>query len=174
MFNLFKKREASRIFLGNLAVVPLSDFENCAEQWTMFGTQNQDLDQVVLKDLEALLPLPAVSEIKDPRSNDFALDVMIPSFTMGEFGMEEIFDIPIGLFWRPKVRVAARLYNIKTGKTKRRFAVLQRMGFRTYLNRAFSLRGVFRYKPLFEPKDLEHLTGAACYKILSDVQKHLK
>jgi hypothetical protein len=167
---LFKK-EPPRIFLGTLAVVPRSDFNSAIEQWTTFNRNTEDFDEGLRRSLEEIFTFPLARDVSDPKPSDLVIDVVVPDFQGGEFMLDELaLVIPFVAMWRPRVRVASRLYYLKSQKTKKKFLVTQKMGIGEYLGRAFSWRGFFRFKPLFDSKDLDHLTSVACYELLQRVK----
>ncbi|MEM7358940.1 MAG: hypothetical protein AAF431_07580 [Pseudomonadota bacterium] len=173
MLNRFFKKQSPRIFLGTLAVVPRSDFKSRAEQWTIFSNHQQDLDEGMRQNLKEIFTFPSAEAVSDPKSSDLVIDVMIPDFQGGEFALDELVSLPLAFMWRPRVKIASRLYYLKSQKTKKKFMVTQKMGFGEYLGRAFSWRGFFRFKPLFDMEDLDHLTNLACHELLIKVQKVL-
>jgi hypothetical protein len=73
----------------------------------------------------------------------------------------------IPIFWRPKVAVASRLFNIESGKTIETAKYCAKMPWRQYLSGVFSLRGFIRYKPIFGIEDIEQLLYLACHQVLS-------
>jgi hypothetical protein len=167
---LFKK-EPPRIFLGTLAVAPRSDFKSSIEQWTIFNRNTEDFDEGLRRSLEEIFTLPLARDVSDPKSSDLVLDVVVPDFQGGELMLDVLaLIIPFAAIWRPRVKIASRLYYLKSQKTKKKFLVTQKMGIGEYLGRACSWRGFFRFKPLFDGKDLDQLTSLACYELLQRVK----
>ena len=168
MTGIFKKDNSPRIFLGNLSVVPRIGFKSSSEQWSLFNRSPEDFDEKISKSLEEIFTFPLAESISDPSSSDLVIDVMVPDFQGGEFLLD---DIP--LFWRPKVKVASRLYYLKSKKVKKKFMITKKMAYGNYFNRVFSLRGFFRLKPLFDSKDLDYLTSEACYELLLKIKNEI-
>ena len=167
---LFTKKPA-QVFLGTLAVAPRSGFKSSVEQWTLFNRNTEDFDEGLRRSLEEIFTLPLARNVSDPKSSDLVLDVIVPDYQGGEFVLDEVAVIPLAAIWRPKVKVASRLYYLKSKKTKKKFLITQKMSMSEYLNRAFSWRGFFRFKPLFDSKDLDYLISLACYDLLKEVKK---
>lgn len=171
MLSRIFKKEPPRIFLGTLAVAPRSDFKSNIEQWTTFHRNTEDFDESLRKSLEEIFTFPLARDVTDPKSSDLVLDVVVPDFQGGEFALDELaLSIPLAAIWRPKVKIASRLYYLKSQRTKKKFLVTQKMGISEYLGRAFSWRGFFRLKPLFDSKDLDYLTSQACFELLQRVR----
>jgi len=167
----FLKKQPPRIFLGTLAVAPRSDFKSHIEQWTLFNKYREDFDEGLRKSLGEIFTFPLAVDVSDPKSSDLVIDVVVPDFQGGEFAVDDIGLLPLAAIWRPQVKVASRLYYLKSKKTKKKFMVTQKMAFGDYLGRAFSWRGFLRLRPLFDSKDLDQLTSLACHELLLKVQK---
>ena len=100
-----------------------------------------------------------------------AVDIMIPDYQGGDYWDGDLGLFPLLLMWRPRVKVAARLYSIKTMKTLKTFSVTEKMALSYYFGRVFSWRGIARFKPLFDTEDLDYLLSLASYKLLRQMQK---
>jgi hypothetical protein len=134
---LFRK-DPPRIFLGTLAVAPRSDFKSSIEQWTIFNRNTEDLDESLRRSLEEIFTLPLARDVVDPQSTDLVIDIVVPDFQGGELMLDEFaLVIPFAAAWRPRVKIASRLYYLKSQKTKKKFLVTQKMGVGEYLGRAF-------------------------------------
>ena len=173
MFNRLFKNESARIYLGTLAVAPHSDFKTSIKEWSWSGLISKDLDEELLKSFEEIFTFPLADEATDPKSSHLVLDVIVPDFEGGEFIADAILTFPVLAMWRPKVKVAARLYYLKSKKTKRKFVITKKMSVGEYLNRVFSFRGLLRYKPLFDEKDLDQLISRACYELLNQIKEKI-
>lgn len=171
MLNRLFKKESPRIFLGTLAIAPRSGFKSTNEQLTVFNRKKEDFDEGLRRNLEDIFALPLAINVSDPKSTDLVIDVVVPDFQGGEFAFGDLWLIPVAVMWRPNVKVAARLYYLKSQKTKKKFLVTQKMSVGEYLGRAFSWRGFFRLKPLFDGEDLDYLISKACYELLQSVKK---
>lgn len=171
MLSRLFKNEPARIFLGTLAVAPRSDFKTSIEQWTWSGRISKDLDEGLQKSLVEIFTFPLATDVVDPKPSDLVIDVIVPDFQGGEFIADGIAFLPLIAMWRPKVKIASRLYYLKSKKTKKKFLITKKMNISEYLNRVFSLRGFLRFKPLFDGKDLDQLTSRACYELLQQVKE---
>ena len=162
-------RPKPRVFLGTVAVAPRSDIKRHIEDWSLFGSH--DLESSLGRTLREIFSLPSACEVTDPLPNDLGLDVVVPRFQSGEYVDVSLGDVGFPIIWRPKVTVASRLYYLRTDKTKKTFSVTVKMNWREYFSRVFSWRGVFRFRPLFGPSDLEHLTYRACVELVSRMSR---
>lgn len=171
MFNKILKKEKSRVYLGSLAVAPRSDLKRNLDQWGMF--KNEDLDSSLRQNLKKIFSLPSASEAHEPKSNDLVLDVVVPKFQSGDAWDLSLGDFGIPLMWRPKLTVSSRLYYLKSEKTKATFSVTEKMKLSQYISRLFTWRAVFRFRPIFDSRDMEYLLYQACHKLLLKMQKEI-
>lgn len=153
------------MFLGTLAVVPRDDFKMLFDECGMFN--KTDLDTGLRESLKEIFTLPSSAEAYPQRETDLVLDVMIPKYQSGEVLAVDV--IPV--FWRPIIKVSARLYYLNSGKTKTTYTVVERMRWRDFISRLFSWRAVFSIKPLYDHEDMDYLLYKACHKLLVKIQK---
>jgi hypothetical protein len=169
---IFGKREKPRVFLGELIVVPRADFKRHSDQWGLW--HYEELEKPLQTTLREIFSLSPASEVSDPLATDLGLDVFIPSFQSGDASSISL-DLGIPVFWiflwRPKVTVTCRLYSLQSGETKYVYSVTQKMPWREYASRLFTLRALFRFRPLFSAEDLNHLLNLACHSLLNKLTK---
>ncbi|TDO95794.1 hypothetical protein [Marinomonas balearica] len=164
MLSKIFKRTKPRVFMASIVVVPREEWKRSDEEgW--FKSEKLDHEAKVIVE-SVFSSLPPVSSVYEPEGNDLGLDVMIAKVQGAEFTstMTQPFSLPI--FWRPKVQIKSRLYYLKSQRTKKTYSVTVKMPWGEYLAGVLSLRGVFRYKPIFVSKDLEPLLLTACEKLL--------
>jgi len=160
---LFKK-EKPRVYLDKLIVVPRSELRKI-DEWGLF--ENEDLEEGLRNRLNDLFCLPHISSREEVRKNDLGLEVALVELQGGEFDAVSIGGIGgFPIFWRPKVKIVSRLYNIDTGKTVTTFRTTEKMSWGKYVSKIFTINGFFRYKALFGVKDVEPLLFVACEKLL--------
>jgi uncharacterized membrane protein len=169
VLNKLLKKEKPRVFLGTLAVAPRADIKRHLDQWGMFN--NEDLDSSLRQNLKEIFSLPSANEVSEPKGNDLVLDVVVPKFQSGDAWDLSLGDFGIPLMWRPEVTVNSRLYYLKSEKTKATFSVTEKMKLGQYVNRLFTWRAFFRFRPVFGSKDMEYLLYQACHKLLLKMQK---
>jgi hypothetical protein len=170
---LLRKREKPRVFLGTLVVVPRADIKRRFEQW--WSSHYQELETPLRSTLREIFSLPLASEVSDPLPTDLGLDVFIPSFQSGDALGVSLADLEIPVFWiflwRPKVTVTCRLYSLRSQETKFVYSVTQKMPWREYFGRLFTLPALFRSRPMFSVEDLNHLLNLACHSLLNRLTK---
>jgi len=108
---------------------------------------------------------------KEPKKSDIGLDVVIVTLHGGDAFTVDFDTAIIPLFWRPKVKLVSRLYNIEHNKTIKTFSVSKSITWREFIAKQFSLRGFFRWGPLYHTKDMEILLYKACYELLNKMRK---
>ncbi|MCP4487807.1 MAG: hypothetical protein GY820_10890 [Gammaproteobacteria bacterium] len=164
MVSRFFKKEKPRVYLSSLAVVPRVGFKTI-DEWGFNGREN--FDGALRQELTEIFDLPHVSTIADPRKTDLALDVVIPRYQGGANGDFNFGEIGLPIFWRPKVEVRSRVFEIQSNKTLHVFSVVQKMRWLDYFSRTISLRRIFSFQPLFTIEDIEYLTLLACGNLLN-------
>ena len=156
-----------RVFLGTLAIVPRTDLKK-VDEWGMF--HSEDLGSQLRNSLSEIFTLPLAKDVREPKSTDLALDVIIPSYQAGSALSVDLGDIGFPLFWRPKLEVRARLYGLQSKKTTRVFAVTEKLGWSSYISRLFTWHAIFRFRPMFDKADMEYLLYQACGKLLQEIK----
>lgn len=169
MLGRFFKKEKPRVFLGALAVAPRTDLKRHLDEKGVFEDAN--LDSVLRQSLTEIFSLAPVQTVTSPLATDLVLDVVIPKFQSGDAWDISLGEISFPIFWRPKVTVASRLYSLTTQKTKATFSATEKMKWGHYLSRIISWRAFFRFRPVFDRKDIEFLLYQACGKLLVKMQK---
>lgn len=135
--------------------------------------KNEDLDFSLRQNLNEIFVLPSVAEIECPKNNDLVLDVAVTRFQSGDAWNFLLGSYEIPLFWRPQITVSARLYYLKSQKTKSTYTITEKIKWRDYFDRLLTLRALFRFRPLFDAKDMEHLLWKASHSLLLKIQNTL-
>jgi hypothetical protein len=133
--------------------------------------ENASFDNSLRATLEEIFALPPASEVMAPASTDLGLDVLIPSFQSGDYWDVSLGSIDVPVFWRPKVTVVCRLYNLKSQKTKRTFSVTKKMPWSEFVSRQLTWRAFFRFRPTFDAEDMRNLLYLACHSLLDKLRK---
>lgn len=154
--------------MGNLAVVPRTSLTK-VDEWGIVS--NEDLDAALRKSLVEIFSLPPASEITNPKTSDLVVDVVIPKYQSGDAWSINLGEIGFPVFWRPKVEVRSRLYELNTNKTTSVFSAVQKMKWRYFLPRLLTWRAFFRFKPIFEKSEIEYLLYQACIKLLNKMNR---
>jgi hypothetical protein len=171
VFDKLLKREKPRVYLGTLAVTPRSDIKRHFDQQGL--PQNEDLDTRMRQSLKDLFSLPSAQDVKEPTNTDLGLDIIVSKFQSGDALVISLGEVYFPLLWRPNVTLSSRLYYLKSEKTKATFTVTEKMKWHQYIKRLFTCRSIFRFKPLFDRKDMDYLLCQACHKLLLKMQKSI-
>jgi hypothetical protein len=88
VFGWFRRREKPRVFLGMIVIVPRTGIKPHFDQFGVFG--NEELETSLRAALHEIFSLPPASEALAPLPTDLGLDVFIPSFQAGGFGISHL------------------------------------------------------------------------------------
>lgn len=172
MLEKYFKKPPARILLGHFAVVPRDDFKRWSEEWALI--ESTELEPGIYQSLREIFTFPKLSDISDKQSNDLVIDIMVPDYQGGDFWSGSFGEIAFLYLWRPRVKIAARLYNRISGKTVMTSTVTEKMAWSYYLGRLWSWRGFTRLKPLFDSEDMDYLLSQASHKLLLKIQKSMQ
>lgn len=167
LFDWFKS-EKPNVYLGSLAVVSedsLTKIEN------FFSFTGESLQDHMRDKLEEIFCLQSVSSISEPKPSDVGLDVVIVTLHGGDAFTISWGTGELPLFWRPKIKLVSRLYNVQSNKTFKTFKVTQSVTWRDFLAKKFSFRGFFRLGALYSNKDMELLLYQASIKLVDKMRK---
>lgn len=167
MLRSLMKREPPRVFVGSLSVASgnlLRHLEGLS------GTPPPALDQALLVELAELLPLPKAETVDTPLATDMAFDVALQGYRSGSATDFSLGAVGLPLYWRPRVRLAARLYHLRSKKPKASFQVTQRMPWSMYLSRVLSWRVLAGLEHPARRNDLEKLLRQATERLVTRVQ----
>lgn len=132
MFRQLLKREPKRLFLGALSVATGRNLER------MPGDTSPALDQALLGDLAEWLSFPTAASVETAQATDMAFDVVLQGHRFGSATDLSLGTVGLPMYWRPKIRLAVRLYHLQSNKTKTTFHVTQKMPWSVYLRRVLS------------------------------------
>ena len=163
MFNRIFKREKPKVYLGTIAVVPRNDFKRHFEHNIYTG---ENLEVSLQNRLHEIFNFPLSSERANPSKTDLAVDVVIAKFQAGNTLNVHAGDFGIPIFWRPKIELASKLYNLNTGETKLITTITTKLSWRNYLSRLFTWRALIGFRPMFDAQDMEKLLTEACLQLL--------
>lgn len=115
--------------------MPRRDFLRHFEGGSFSGA---NLPTDFLDELSALLPYPSISELTMTDGSEVAVDVAIESHSRGGWADFAGGELSFPLLWRPKLRLRARLYAVKTGEQRKVIRIVQRMSWLDYLSSLLS------------------------------------
>ena len=165
MLGKLMKREPPRVFVGTLGVATGRSLARHLEG--LAGAVPPSLDRTLQAELNELFPMPLAATVDAARPTDLAFDVTIQSYRLGSATDMSLGAVGLPLYWRPKVRLAARLYLLQSGKTRAAFRITQRMPWTVYLNRVLSWRVLVGLEPPSRRSDLEQLLRQAAERLMA-------
>jgi hypothetical protein len=161
------KREPSRLFVGSLSVASGNLVRHLEG---LVGTPPPALDRALLVELSELLPFPAADTVETPLETDIAFDVALQDYRSGSSTDLSLGAVGLPMFWRPRVRLAARLYHLRSKQPKATLHVTQRMPWSVYLNRVLSWRVLVGLQHPARRSDLEQLLRQATERLVTRVR----
>ena len=164
---LMMKREPSRLFLGSLSVASGNLIHHLEG---LVGTPPPALDRALLAELSGLLPLPKADTVGTPLATDMAFDVALQDYRSGSATDFSLGAVGLPMYWRPRVRLAARLYYFRSKQPKATFHVTQRMPWSVYLNRVLSWRVLMGLEHPARRSDLEQLLRQATERLVTQLR----
>ena len=168
MFKRIFKRDKSRVYLGSISVAPRSDIKRHFNNIGLLDHQSaKELEESVHAKLLEIFNLPLASALEEIKNSDLGLDILVPNHQLGNYIPANLYYFGMIGFWRPKVQIAARLYNLKKGKTIHTETVTVKMPWHEYIDRMLSWRGLTGIKPMFDSADMEPLLYRASLNLVS-------
>ncbi|MCB4362469.1 hypothetical protein KIH07_01910 [Hydrogenophaga taeniospiralis] len=165
MFRKLLKREPARLFLGALSITTGRNLIRHLE--SLPGGAPPALDRALLVELTELLSFPMAATVEAPRSTDMAFDVVLQGYRFGSATDLSLDAVGLPMYWRLKIRLAARLFDLQSNKTKTTFHVTQKMPWPVYLNRALSWRVLVGLERPARRSEMEALLRQACEKLVA-------
>lgn len=163
------RRNAPRVFAGTLRVVSGRNLVRQLE--SLSSAVPSDMDHALLGDLQAVISLPPISTADSPQPSDMAFDVVLQSYRLGCSADLSLGTVGIPLYWRPRVRVAARLYQLQSNKTKKTFALTQCMSWAQYFQRILSWKVFIGLEPVAGRGDMQILLRQAGERLLARLER---
>ena len=167
MLRSLMKREPPRVFVGNLSIASGNLVRHLE---ALSGTASPALERALLMELAELLPLPKVETLDKPLATDMAVDVVVQGYRSGSAADLSLGAVGLPLYWRPRVRLAARLYHLRSRQPKATFQVTQPMPWSLYLSRVLSWRVLAGLELPARRNDLEQLLRQATARLVTRVQ----
>jgi hypothetical protein len=163
MLRRLLRREPRRLFVGELGVAPRRDLLRRLEDGLF--VEPMDLEWALLAELRGMLAVPPASDVADPGPADLACDIALQRLRRGQYMDVALWTDSVPVFWRPQVRLAVRLYELRSKKTKATFSVTQRMPWREFLYRVLSWRVLVRMESPALRSDMERLLHRAAERV---------
>lgn len=159
------KQEPPRIFVGTLGVATGRGLARHLEG--LVGAVPHSLERALQAELDELFSMPSAATVDAARPTDLAFDVTIHSYRFGSATDMSLGVVGLPMYWRPKVRLAARLYLLQSQKTWAAFRITQKMPWKVYLGRVLSWRVLVGLEPPSRRSDLEQLLRQAAERLMA-------
>ncbi len=167
--DFFQRAKSGRLYLAAINVVPRTDWEKMDESgWNDSSTI--DIEEHTRQRLNSVFELPAIPSDTELEGNDLAIEIALLNV---QGGVLTIFDIgpEISVWWRPKVKIKARLFHPASGKTKKTFKVSSKVGWLYFIYRILQPKPFFGLAPAFNERDIDLLLSEACNELLQKIRK---
>lgn len=153
--------------MGTLFVVPQGGLRQHIEN--MHWGQKEEVEAELQTSLIELFSFPMVALRNHPEESDLVLDVAISKIQKGSilFGENLLF------FWRPKVMLVARLYQINSNNLCDTYSVCKSIDWKTFLKKVTSPRVLFGLAPFVSTQDIQRLFYTAAVDLLKQVNKDI-
>ncbi|GAC16204.1 hypothetical protein [Aliiglaciecola lipolytica] len=138
---------------------------------SLLSITGNSLQDHTCEKLEEIFCFHSISCITDPKKSDVGLDVVT---VHGDDALAvNVGATSIPIFWRPKIKLVSRLYNIKHNKTIKTFSVSKYVTWCEFAIKLFSLRGMFRWGPLYNNKHMDTLLYHVCIDLIDKMRKSI-
>ncbi|RUR67331.1 hypothetical protein EJP67_09685 [Variovorax guangxiensis] len=165
----FFRKHPVKLHLSEVRVLPRKDFLRHLEG----GFFGKTPDNRLAAELKDVFAYPPAANVSVPGDQDVAIDVAVEGHSRGGWGDFSGGDLAFPIVWRPKVRISARVYNMKSGQSRTLLRVVERMSWNEY----FSLLGSWRVQlglgaPANQQRMLK-LVQTAGHKLKSKIEAKL-
>ena len=167
---MFFRSTPVKLYVGELAVQPRKDFLRHLEGGAFNGAV---LDEALEQRLIEIFPYPRASAVLQPQGNDVAVDVVVEGYSRGGSGELSAPSFYLPFLWRPKVRIGARLYYLKSGKKRASAKVTRRMGWGEYLATLLHWKVYLGITSPASKQRLEELLGQAAAELRLKIENSL-
>jgi hypothetical protein len=167
---MFFRKTKHSLYVGSLSVQPRTDFLRHLEG-SVFGGAN--LDSALQQQLLDVFAMPRAIEVLNPQESDLAVDVVVENYSRGGSGEVSTTSLYLPLLWRPKVRIGARIYYIRTGKHRASAKVTQRMGWGEYISSLLHWKVYFGLSSPASRRRLEQLLAQAAVELKAKIERAL-
>lgn len=163
---LTRQSEAG-LYLGDVFVVPPSLLS------TVFvaGVPSDDESKRIGDDIRAWLDLPAPPPRQEAARRDLVIDLAREEFRSG--GVTDLIYNGSGasLFWRPRIRVAAKVSRLQSGKHVTTIRKTRKMSWREYGGRLLRWRVYFGLDSVAPPEEMRHVLGKTLLDVFDEARR---
>lgn len=148
-----RQRDKLPLFLGDLAVVPRSNFHQFLED----GWKSSETDTTLKEWIAKSLELPLQPQHAKHKDEFLALDVLVGGYAKGACDFINIGSFGLPLIWRPYVKLNFRLREGHNKSVLGTHIVKKKMPWGEYFNNYFSTAKSFGLHRALNDDDLKHL-----------------
>ena len=163
-----KRKQKPRFFLGKVVVLKRTDIKRYFEQVGLFNYEC--VEEWIPVSVRSALELPDIVTRTKSDHKDYGLDVVVAKYQFGGGVGIDLSEVFIPLIWRPKIYIALRAFDPESGKTVFGVEREQKMPWKQFFKRVFSLRAAVGLKSLFDRHDLEPMLLVGLINIFEEVK----
>ncbi|MEI8608891.1 hypothetical protein P4S70_07570 [Enterovibrio sp. Hal110] len=168
----FFKKEKPRVYLDSIFVVPRGELTS-SDEWGFLASA-ESFEESIRAELGEIFNLPHISTASEVTRRDLGLQVAVVGYRGGELVDAGLHPISVPIFWKPKIEIHSRLFYLDSQKTFKKYKVVERFSWSDFVGRSMTLNGLFfRYKPLYNNKDMENLLLKACFRLVEKMKSSL-
>ena len=160
---LFKKKK--QYFLDRIIVTPIRD-----RKTTILGYGDEDTKELFEQSLSQELGISRLTTDRKYTDRDIGIDLVVSDYNYGFTAAVDTGEYGLFLFLRPKVKLIARTFDIRTGDTLREFTLVQRMTWPKFIKRLLSIKRILRLQQNFDSDDLKIVLINACVVLLRQIK----
>jgi len=155
------------VYLGEIRVARRSKSKRVFD---LEFTGSENYSKAIIRKIRSAVDLPLEAEAS---GDHLAIDFDVVDYTRGSnLGVQGSELDLIGVLYRPKVELEARLRDGKSGKAKYRFKVAKRMPLSRYLLDSVDIRSMFRWSDRDE-ETFDRLLHECLLESLVKIRKYL-
>lgn len=163
---LFARRVPPRLFLGSVSDASGNLVRHLEG---LSGNTPPPVTPWLLDEIVELLALPHADAADAPLATDLVVDVAVQSYRYGSVQDISLGLVGIPLYWRPRVRLAARICGRQPGRAKAIVQVTQCMPWSAYFSRLLDWRVLAGREHPARRSDLNVLLRQATASLLTKV-----
>ncbi|MEO1573367.1 MAG: hypothetical protein AAFU65_00220 [Pseudomonadota bacterium] len=163
---LTRQSEAG-LYLGDVFVVPPSLLSTVFVAGVPSGVESKRISD----DIRVWLDLPAPPHRHEAAKRDLVIDLALEKFHGG--GVTDFIYNGSGatLFWRPRIRVAARVSRLHSGKYVTTIRKTRKMSWREYGGRLLRWRVYCGLDSVAPPEEMRHVLGKTLLDVFEEARR---
>ncbi len=168
---LFKTKPTS-LFLSAIVVVPRGEWETIDEQ-NWLGNRKVDFAQHARERLNELFDIPPVPQVDFLNKTDLALEIAVLKIQGGILTDTGTNPYSLPIFWRPTIKLKARLFYPLGGKTHSSYNVQAKTPWIIYFSKLMHIKAFFGISPAFNEADIDSLLAHVGLELIEKIEKSI-